>query len=144
MKEQIEVNFYPLRAGSLAGTNLKEVKENARIVYKKIASSTKRKPYVRSAYFNKQRVFLHYFWSHLYQKSPKERMERLRYFKAAIELIRNSQNKPISKINPNKNSETVHRFAGITRNKQLFAVQIKEHRKTGKKYFMSCFPFEFK
>jgi len=34
----------------------------------------------------------------------------------------------------------LHRFAGLTKEKELFYVQVKKEKKSGKKYFMSCFP----
>ena len=136
---------YQTKSDKLAGTSLKEVKKSAMMVYKEIVKLTKGEPYIRSAYFRKRRkekVFLNYFWNHLSQKSPKQRFKRLKYFKAAIDLIKNSRNKPISKLNPNNKNEVLHRFAGLTKNKELFYVQIKEETKKGKKYFMSCFPPE--
>lgn len=137
---------YQTKSNKLTGTSLKEVKKGAMVLYKEIVSFTKRRPYLRSAYFRKrrkkQKIFLDYFWTHLYQKSPKERFKRLKYFKASIDLIKNSRNKPVSKQNPNDKNEILHRFAGLTRSKELFYVQIKEDAKLDKIYFMSCFPPE--
>jgi len=59
-----------------------------------------------------------------------------------LELAKNSRNRPVSKENPNKRGEILHRFAGLTRDKEVFFVQIKEDKKGKKKYFMSCFPPE--
>jgi CRISPR/Cas system-associated endoribonuclease Cas2 len=72
--------------------------------------------YVRSLYFNKEKVFL--------------------------DLIQNSKFEPTSKENPNKRSEILHRFAGITSEKDLFFVQIKENKQSGTKWFMSVFPVD--
>ena len=72
----------------------------------------------------------------------KEKVKRLKYFSAAIEVIKDSRNKPIIKQNPNKKTEILYRFAGLTKEKDLFLVQIKEEKKNGKKYFMSCFPWK--
>jgi len=52
----------------------------------------------------------------------------------------NSNFEPVSKENPNNPSEILHRFAGITKENELFFVQIKEDKKTGKKRFMSAYP----
>ena len=112
------------------------------MIFKEIERKTKRRPYVRSAYFNKQKVFFDYFWLHLFQKSPKQRFKRLKYFKASLELIKYSRNAPSIKSNPNKKDEILYRFAGLTREKELFYVQIKEDKKSDRKYFMSCFPPE--
>ncbi|MEF3692337.1 MAG: hypothetical protein V3574_04775 [Candidatus Moraniibacteriota bacterium] len=110
--------------------------KNAFRLYNEIEKKTKRKTYLRSAYFKKEKVFFDYFKKHIFQKSPRERMKRLKYFKAAIELIKYSKNKPIIKEN---GKEVFYRFAGMTKERELFYVQIKENKK-GEKYFMSCFP----
>lgn len=67
-------------------------------------------------------------------------MRRLKYFSAALELIQHSRFEPKSKENPNKPGEILHRFAGSTKGKELFFVQIKEDKQTGQKYFISVFP----
>jgi len=108
----------------------------------KIKKQTKRRPYVRSTYFNKQKIFFDFFWKHLFQKNPKERIRRLQYLAPALEIIKNSKNHPLSEENPHKKSEILHRFAGLTKDKELFYVQIKENKRNNKKYFMSCFPLE--
>jgi hypothetical protein len=130
---------YQTKSKKIPGTSYGEVMRNTFRIYGEIKKKTKRRPYVRSVYFKKEKVFLDYFREHLFQKSPEERMGRLKFFKAAIELVEKSRNEPISKINPNKKNEIVHRFAGLTAEKELFYVHIKEDKKK-KKYFMSCFP----
>lgn len=70
-----------------------------------------------------------------------ERYKRLKLFKAAIEAIKSSRNKPVVKMNPNNKNEILYRFAGQTAN-QLFIVQIKENKRNRKKHLMSCFPIE--
>lgn len=67
-------------------------------------------------------------------------MRRLKFFAAAIELIQHSHFEPKSKENPNKPNEILHRFAGSTKEKELFFIQIKEDKKTGQKYLISIFP----
>lgn len=135
---------YQTKSNRLIGTNYKEVYKNAMSVFRKIESATKRKPYIRSAYFRsntkKQKIFFDYFWVHLSQKGPKERVKRLQYFATAIELLQKSRNKPIVQENPHKRGEILYRFTGLTKNKELFCVQVKEDKKTKQKYFMSCFP----
>jgi len=127
------------KASKLPGSNYAEVRKNALCLFNQIKKKTKRRPYIRSAYFNKQKIFFDYFWQHLYQKSPKERFKRLKYFGAAIEVIKNSRNQPVSKQNPNVSDEILHRFAGLTKGKELFYVQIKEEKRSGKKHLISCF-----
>ncbi len=133
---------YQTKSNKLSGNSYGEIRNNAFFVFNRIKKKTKRRPYVRAPYFNKEKIFFDYFWKHLFQKSPKERCVRLRYFKAAIEVIEKSKNDPISTENPHKKGEILHRFAGFTKNKELFYVQIKQDKRSGAKYFMSCFPDE--
>ncbi|KPJ56004.1 hypothetical protein AMJ49_05930 [Parcubacteria bacterium DG_74_2] len=135
---------YQTKIKKISGTSYSEVRKEALVLFKQIKQKTKRRPYVRSAYFNKQKVFFHYFWQHLNQKKPKERFKRLKYFAAALEVIRYSRNRPIFKQNPNRKTEILYRFAGLTKEKDFFLIQIKEDRKNKKKYFMSCFPWKIK
>jgi len=133
---------YKTSIDKIRATRNKEVWKKAQIFWSAIKRKTKRKPYIRSAYFKKQKIFFDFFWIHLTQKNPRQRRIRLQYFPCAVELLKNSNNPPVSKINPNKSTEVLHRFAGLTRNKELFFVQIKENIKTDKKYLMSIFPGE--
>jgi len=71
-----------------------------------------------------------------------DKTRRLKYYPCAIELIQKSRIEPTSKENPNRVGEIVHRFAGSTRENELFFVQIKELKKNGEKSLMSVFPFD--
>ena len=122
------------------GTSFEELARKARRTFDLETKKSKRTPYVRSAYFNKDKVFLNLFWTHLNQKSPKERVSRLRFVDCAFDLIRNSRSAPTSKLNPNNHSEMLHRFAGESKDGFMFYVQIKEDLKDGRKSFMSVFP----
>ncbi|MBU4369443.1 hypothetical protein KKG58_01625 [Patescibacteria group bacterium] len=133
---------YQTKIKKLPGTSYSEVRKSAKDLFKQIKSKTKRKPYIKSAYFKKQKIFFDFFWIHLTQKGPRERFKRLKYFAAAVEVIKKSKNQPSSKQNPNKSNEKLHRFAGLTKKKELFYVQIKESKRGKSKYFMSCFPPE--
>src|SRR3972149_9976165 len=96
---------YRAKVGLLHGSNLAEIMRSAHGIYAVLKKKTKRRPYVRSAYFNKEKIFFDYHWQHLSQKSPKERYHRLKYFMSAIELIQYSRHTPTSKRNPNKTNE---------------------------------------
>ncbi|MFC1790043.1 hypothetical protein ACFLZP_01010 [Patescibacteria group bacterium] len=134
---------YQTKFSKLAGTSYKEVYKKAQEVFGSIKRRTKRKPYIKSVYFGRQKVFFDYYWIHLARSGGyKERVKRLKYFRAALDLLRYCRNHPTSKENPNKKSEILHRFAGLTREKEIFYVQVKENKRTGRKYFMSCFPPE--
>lgn len=124
----------------LPGTSYGEVRRHAMHIFRQIQKRTKRRPYVRSAYFKKQKIFFDFFWEHLAQKSPRERFIRLKYFAAAIEVLKESRNDPVSQENPHVRGEILHRFVGITKEKDIFYVQVKEDKRSGRKYLMSCFP----
>jgi hypothetical protein len=124
------------------GTDYEEVYPPARKLYNQIKAHTKRQPYVRSAYFKKEKVFIELFWIHLNQKNRKERNKRLKYYACGIELLRLTRQQPVTKKNPNKSNEQMHRFAGVTPNGELFYVQVKENVRTKRKDLMSIFPVE--
>ena len=127
----------------LSGTNWRQVMDNAFDQYKIIKRKTKRRPYVRSAYFTKEKVFLELFWHHLHEKqSLKDKTRRLKYFPCAIELIEKNRQEPSVKMNPNRSGELLYRFLGITPDGDSFAVQIKEDIKSRQKWLISIFPLD--
>src|SRR3990167_10864094 len=107
---------YQTNVSKLSGTNYQEVYKHAHDLFRRIEQKTKRKPYIRSAYFHKEKIFFDFFWTHLWRSGGnKERVRRLKYFQAALAVLQRSKNKPASKENPNKRSEILHRFAGMTK-----------------------------
>lgn len=133
---------YKTKSIILAGTSYKEISKKAFGLYNGIRRKTKRRPYVRSAYFKKDKIFLGLFWTHIYNKNYWDQMRRMKFFGCALELIQNSRFEPTSKENPNKPTEILHRFAGVTKNNDLFFVQIKEDKRTSEKWLVSVFPIE--
>jgi hypothetical protein len=134
---------YKTKSAVLSGTDFSEVRKKAFSIYLEIKSKSKRRPYLRSAYFKKDKVFLPLFWQHIWDKIKwQDRMRRLKFYSAGLELIRDSKFAPKSKENPNKSDEILHRFAGITKENFVFYVQIKEDKKSGRKDFISVFPEE--
>jgi len=132
------VNPFPVKSEKLSGAgDDKEILKRAREYFEALMRKTKRQPYMRSAYFGKQKIFFTYFWKHLYQKSPRQRRHRVVFLPCAIELIKKSRNAPTTKPNPNKKSELLHRFYGITKKREIFYVQIKENVTTDRKELMS-------
>lgn len=136
------MEIYNSKIEKIKGSSYSDIIKTARRKFNYIKAKSKRKTYIRSKYFKKDKIFLNIFWVHLNQKNPRDRMRRLKYYDCAIDLIKNTENKPKSIINRNKKSEILHKFAGATKNKELFFVQIKEKKKTGEKHFMSCFSDE--
>jgi len=135
------MKVYKTKVKKLGGTNYKEVIKKARKAYHEIEKRSKRIAHIKSAYFKKEKVFINIFWEHLNQKSPRDRIRRLKLLPCAYELIENSINNPTSKKNPNVESEILHRFGGITADNELFYIQIKENKR-GRKDFISVFPEE--
>ena len=135
------MKYYQAKAGKIKGTNFKEMVQKAKKFFTNIQSKSKRKPYLRSKYFNKSKVFLDYFWEHLFGKQNlRDRQRRVQFYEAALELIENTNFAPQSKENPNMRREIMHRFYGVTKEKNPFIVQIKEDKRTNQKYFISVFP----
>lgn len=131
---------YQTKSSKLSGTSYSEIERKARKIHNAIAARTKRNPYVRSEYFKKDKIFIKLFWEHLNQKSRRDRKRRLKYYECAVELLRHTSFIPESKQNPNSSKEIVHRFAGITKDNEIFYVQVKEDKRSGNKYFISVFP----
>lgn len=135
-----DMKVYQTKVKPLPGTNYKEVYRKAFDLYHDIRKKTKRRPYIRSAYFNKQKIFLQLFWNHLYEKNFRDRTRRLKYFPCALELIQRSRHNPKTTKIMEKTNELLHRFEGKTRGGQTFFVQIKEEMRTGEKWLVSTFP----
>jgi len=135
------MKIYKTKSSLLSGTDFHEVHKKAFGIYRKIRCRSKRIPYLRSAYFKKDKIFLNIFWQHLWEKGTwQDRTRRLKYYEAAIELVCYSKFAPISKQNPNKTDEILHRFMGITSAGSMFYVQIKEDKRSGRKDLISIFP----
>ena len=132
---------YKVKSKKLPGTKYSEVHKKAFKLYQQIKKHSKRRAHIRSAYFNKDKVFLSVFWQHLGDKHHKDRTRRLKYFPCALELIRNTRFDPASNENVDRKSEILHRFMGITSENEVFFVQIKENKCNGQKYFISVFPY---
>ena len=132
---------YRSKYKALPGTSYSEIIANARREYHAIQRRTPRRiPYVRSIYFKKDKVFLSTFWEHLKQKHPSERSNRLRFYLAALDLLRNTTATSESIIERNNPDVFLHRFAGRTSDGHYFYVQVKDNRRSGRKDFMSVFP----
>lgn len=135
------MKVYHAKTKKLSGTSYAEVYKKAFSIYLKIKKQSKRRTYIRSTYFRKEKIFLSIFWQHLHDKlNIRDKVRRVKYFPCAIELIKNTHFNPIVKDNPNKKSEILHRFIGITSDKEVFLVQIKENKNNNEKYLISVFP----
>lgn len=137
------MKIYKTKIRKLRGTNFHEVRKKAFTIYKALKTQTRRKTYVRSAYFKKEKIFLDLFWGHQFErKNFADLMRRIKLYPCALELIRKSRFEPTSKENVDKPSEILHRFTGATSENEIFFVQIKENKRSGKKWFISVFPID--
>jgi hypothetical protein len=82
------VKIFQSKEVVLVGSSYEEVLGVARKEHDKIEKLTKRQPYIRSTYFNKEKVFVSTFWNHIMQKDRKVRFKRLKLYKAAIAELR--------------------------------------------------------
>lgn len=132
--------YYKTKLNKLSGSNYKEIERQVIEIFRTIKSKTKRTPYIRSKYFNKEKIFLNLFWSHLYQKHEKDRTRRLKYYNRSLDLIKNSTYTPETRENFTKKDELLHRFYGLTQNNEEFVVQIKENKRSHRKDLISIYP----
>jgi hypothetical protein len=128
-----KVNTIPFR-----GNRYEDIEKQAQKFFSGLKAKTKRKIHIRSKFFKGEKVFFDYFWQHLYQKPVSQRRKRLKFLLCGMEVLINSTYQPEKKINPSKKTEIFYRFYGITKNNQVFAIQVKETKKS--KQLMSVFP----
>jgi hypothetical protein len=124
------MNYFQSKYSRISGNDYAEKERQARKIYDEIARRSKRQAYVRSAYFNKEKVFLKLFWNHLSQKRLGDRARRIVYYKCAIDLIRSSIVKPVV-TNLESSKEVYYRFYGKTKGREAFVVQIKQNKSGG-------------
>lgn len=64
---------YKTKARRVSGTRYRDVYDEAFSLYEAIRKRTKRRPYIRSVYFRKQKIFVDLFWQHLHDKNWRDR-----------------------------------------------------------------------
>ena len=133
--------IYLCQVAPFSGRKYAEIMPQARRMFRAIQKMTKRRPYLRCAYFKKDKIFFEYFWTHLNQKLTHDRARRLKYFPCALELLHVSKHPPVTFVNADLPGVIHHRFIGITRDHTRFAVIVRQDRSSGKKYLLSLFPF---
>lgn len=133
------MNYYRSRYSLLPGSSYNEVVALARKEFNTIRRLTKRQPYVRSKYFKGDKVFMTIFWDHVMQKSRKEKTQRLKLYRAAVDLLRNTTQAPETIIDVAHEQVALMRFYGITKDNVEFCVQVKNELRSSRKDFMSVF-----
>jgi hypothetical protein len=88
---------YKVKTNAITGSDYKTVERKARASYNFVAKQTKRTPYVKSKIFNKEKIFINLFWTHLNQKLKSTRRRRLKLFDCALDLLRNTNILPTKK-----------------------------------------------
>lgn len=88
----------------------------------------------------KRKYFSIYFGSICIKKNWRDRVRRLKFYPAALELIRHTRIDPQVRMNPNKPKELLYRFHGITANGKKFSVHIKEGLARHQKILISVYP----
>jgi len=56
------MKYYRTKIGLVPGTDYKEVYHKSYAYYIQIKKRSKRRPYIRATYFNKDKIFLGLFW----------------------------------------------------------------------------------
>lgn len=135
------MQYYRVKAPLIKGNSYSQIRNLSLQYYREIAHRTKRLPYIKSTYFGKRKIFLHHFWQHLFEKNPKDRMRRLRFFLCGIELIQTTQYQPEVITSKASNKETWYRFFGEALNEEKFVVQVKQTKKQ-QLFLMSIFPYK--
>lgn len=136
------MNVFHIKTKQFSGTDYHEVYHHAVTYYRTLTAHSRRRPYIRSIFFKKQKIFLELFWRHIFDKNIRDRARRLKYLACAIELLQNSRLPPTSKINPNDRSEILHRFLGSVGDGTTIAIHIRQEKRTGALWLMSVFPYE--
>lgn len=131
---------YRCKTKPFGGTQYVQIAPQARVAFKVHQKRTKRRPYIRSVYFNKEKIFFDFFWQHMSQKSLPDRARRLKYFSCALELLRECHHDPETFIDSAQSHIIRHRFVGIAPDGVEFFVQVKEDKRTNRKQLISIFP----
>lgn len=132
-------SIYQSKYGLLSGSSYDEVVAHARKEFNTIRKITKRQPYVRSKYFHGDKIFVTVFWDHVMQKHRGDKTRRLKFYRAAIDLLRNSTLSSDSVVDVAHKGIVLHRFYGKTSDGREFCVQVKQDLRSGRKDFMSVF-----
>ena len=132
--------YYKTNKNFIPGTSYGEVEKSARRIFNSVANRTKRRPYLRSEYFRKEKVFITIYWKHLFEKHPGERTRRMKIIDCGFDLVRNSRINPVTRENFKVKEEILHRFYGVTKNGDKFIVQIKENKRSKRKDLISIYP----
>ncbi|MDR1300095.1 MAG: hypothetical protein LBK50_00075 [Candidatus Nomurabacteria bacterium] len=128
------VKYFQSKQSKLYSTVYLRVYNQAKSYYESLIQNPRRKPFVRSKYFNRK-VFIDEFWSQVRRYNLADRRRRLAFYLCAIDLIKNSRYEPTIKYESGKK---LYEFYGIAKNSEKFAVHFRKSREHV--CFVSCFP----
>jgi len=130
--------YFQSKVSCISGSNDKEVFYEARQIFRKY-DNKRRLPYVRSKYFDSQKIFLNMFYKHLDQKPEAEHRRRIIFVPCALDLLKNSRVEPVTPPTDLTRSIVYYRFQGMSGDDKKFIVQVMRDKKNNC-YLMSCFP----
>jgi hypothetical protein len=130
--------YFKIKTRPIPGTNLKEVTKKMMLAFHDIEKRTKRRPSIKCKVLGNDKIFIGEYIAHQGQKMRIDKLRRLKFFPCAIDLIKNTTEKPTEKVL--RSGEVLYRLYGIAGNGQKFIVQISQNPKTGNKRLMSSFP----
>lgn len=139
-RKKPNIRAYQCKAKPISGRRFVDVIPQARKLLRTVQKKTKRRAYIRSAYFHKDKIFFDFFWQHMLAKSAVDRARRLKYLPCALELLRSSRCDPLSFIDEYQPGIIKHEFKGRSPDGMNFSVIVQEDRKTNKKQLLTLYP----
>jgi hypothetical protein len=103
--------------------------------YESLINNPRRKPCVRSKYFDNKKVFLDEFWTQILRRNFADRRRRLAFYVCAIDLIKNTRCEPEIK---HESGKKFYEFYGVAKNGEKFVVHLRQSKDNI--YMVSCFP----
>lgn len=135
------MSYFQSKYHQLPGTSYQEVINAAYYHHQKLQRrNPRRRVYVRSKYFKRDKVFLTLFWPHLLQKRKGEQIRRAKLYLCALDLLRNYQDLDGAVIDRSHPESVLLRFKGRTKDGVLFIVQVKYQIRSDRRDFISVYP----
>lgn len=143
-RKKATIRAYQCKTKSLSGHRFVDIIPQARKLLRALQKQTKRRSYVRSTYFHKDKIFFDFFWQHMQGKSVVDRARRLKYLSCALELLQKSRIDPITFMDENHPGVIKHEFRGNAPDGTIFSVIVQEDRKTNRKQLLTLYPAQLK
>lgn len=131
------MGVYHTKCEALSGTSWKETHAAAKDAHKSYIGSARRRAYIRSPLFQRDKVFIDTYWRTLGTRNFRDRQRRLSFLPCGLELIKHAH---FSKQEVVESKRRYYHFDGVTPAGKSFSVHIKEDG-AGRRYLMSVFPY---